>query len=245
MSDKPKIYGFCDAGCKWEVPHKEELNLLRSTILTVNGVDLMFFVGTHEEYAELTEKEKENVFAIITNDTSKATIENAISALQTNYTSLRSGLSSGSFTVAKATNATNATNANYATSAGEATTATTANALSFGRYMVYMRIGKDGSFYGAFSFVAKGNKPNITDKATFEECFINSMPEGAMAIGSGYVADEENTYNFMGISYRKESDSNVLYLNAILTETGTFEMIKLPDTYNVAYVSVVPLVSEE
>jgi hypothetical protein len=25
MSDKPKIYGRCDAGCKWEVPHKDEI----------------------------------------------------------------------------------------------------------------------------------------------------------------------------------------------------------------------------
>lgn len=27
MSDKPKIYGYCDAGCKWEVPHKDEVNV--------------------------------------------------------------------------------------------------------------------------------------------------------------------------------------------------------------------------
>lgn len=26
MSDKPRVYGFCNAGCKWEVPHKDELN---------------------------------------------------------------------------------------------------------------------------------------------------------------------------------------------------------------------------
>lgn len=27
MSDRPKIYGYCDAGCKWEVPHKDEVNV--------------------------------------------------------------------------------------------------------------------------------------------------------------------------------------------------------------------------
>lgn len=27
MSDRPKIYGYCDAGCRWEVPHKDEVNL--------------------------------------------------------------------------------------------------------------------------------------------------------------------------------------------------------------------------
>lgn len=27
MSNKPKIYGYCDAGCKWEVPHKDEVNV--------------------------------------------------------------------------------------------------------------------------------------------------------------------------------------------------------------------------
>lgn len=25
MSDKPKVYGFCDAGCKFEVPHKNDV----------------------------------------------------------------------------------------------------------------------------------------------------------------------------------------------------------------------------
>ena len=27
MSNKPKIFGYCDAGCKWEVPHKDEVNV--------------------------------------------------------------------------------------------------------------------------------------------------------------------------------------------------------------------------
>lgn len=27
MSSKPKIYAHCDAGCKWEVPHKDEVNV--------------------------------------------------------------------------------------------------------------------------------------------------------------------------------------------------------------------------
>lgn len=27
MSNKPKIYANCDAGCKWEVPHKDEVNI--------------------------------------------------------------------------------------------------------------------------------------------------------------------------------------------------------------------------
>lgn len=25
MSDRPKIYGYCDAGCRWQVPHKDEV----------------------------------------------------------------------------------------------------------------------------------------------------------------------------------------------------------------------------
>lgn len=27
MSNKPKIYANCDAGCRWEVPHKDEVNV--------------------------------------------------------------------------------------------------------------------------------------------------------------------------------------------------------------------------
>lgn len=31
MSDLPKIFGFCNAGCKWRVPHYSEINVKSKT----------------------------------------------------------------------------------------------------------------------------------------------------------------------------------------------------------------------
>jgi hypothetical protein len=32
--EKPNIHGFCDAGCKWQVPHKEDVDKLIEELLT-------------------------------------------------------------------------------------------------------------------------------------------------------------------------------------------------------------------
>lgn len=79
MSDLPKIHGFCDAGCKWEVPHKSEMNTLRNTILTINGSDLKFFAGTKAEYNTLSEEEKQGLLAVITDDTSNEEFKRLVS----------------------------------------------------------------------------------------------------------------------------------------------------------------------
>ena len=81
MSDLPRIYGTCDAGCRWEVPHKSEMNLLRNTILTINGTELKFFVGEKAEYEALSEEEKQGLFAIITDDTTKEEINAKLNSL--------------------------------------------------------------------------------------------------------------------------------------------------------------------
>ena len=93
-------------------------------VLTITGSILRFFVGTQAEYDALTDTS--NLFAIITNDTSKEALENAIAELQElqeNYEALTEGLTTGSLEVAKAKNA------ETAETAGTAETAETANSL--------------------------------------------------------------------------------------------------------------------
>lgn len=51
-------------------------------IRTINNALLRFFVGTLEEYSTLNDAEKQNLFAIITDDKAKEEIEGAIKALQ-------------------------------------------------------------------------------------------------------------------------------------------------------------------
>lgn len=128
MADR-KYYVVCDYGCKFESMTKEQIltaimqavenGEIRdvdigfvTTIKTVNGKRLKFFFGEQSEYEALTDEEKDDLFAIITNDTSKKALENAIAVLQKNYEALTESLADGSFEVAKA---------KYATSAGSAT----------------------------------------------------------------------------------------------------------------------------
>lgn len=95
----------------------------QTKIITINGTPLSFFVGTQAEYEALTEAQKKNLFAIITNDTAKEELLSAISRLQEKTKSLQTAidglegdLESGELVVKKAYNATNANNADKATS---------------------------------------------------------------------------------------------------------------------------------
>lgn len=134
MADTPKVYVLCDANCKWEGMTREQIltaitqavnegtigNIdtgFVQTIKTINGQPLKFFVGTQAEYNTLATEAKENLFAIITDDTHKDGIEAAIAELQTNYTELLEKLANGDQAVGKADFATNATNANHANTA--------------------------------------------------------------------------------------------------------------------------------
>jgi hypothetical protein len=93
-----------------------------TTIKTITGAALRFFVGTHDEYGQLTEKEKENLFAIITDDTTKENILTTLSTLQQgqktqeeSLTLLQNSLKNGTFVVKEATHAESANNATNAT----------------------------------------------------------------------------------------------------------------------------------
>lgn len=122
----PKVYVICDNNCKYEGMTREQILAaitqavtegtigdcdtgFITTIKTVNGTPLRFFVGTQAEYATL--EDKSNLFAIITDDTTKEGILAAIEELQTNYTVLSEGLTNGTVVPKTAESATSATNA--------------------------------------------------------------------------------------------------------------------------------------
>lgn len=92
----PTVYVICDKNCKIEGMTKEQIltaimqavseGTIRdvdagfiTTIKTINGPALKFFYGEQAAYNELSDEEKENLFAIITNDT---TIKDLIAALE-------------------------------------------------------------------------------------------------------------------------------------------------------------------
>ena len=128
----PTVYVLCDANCKWEGMTKEQIltaitqavnegtisNIdtgFVQTIKTITGTALKFFVGTQAEYNALTAAQKQNLFALITNDTTKEGLLAAIEELRTEQGELRTAqrelreeLINGSVVVGKAKNATNA-----------------------------------------------------------------------------------------------------------------------------------------
>lgn len=94
-----KKYCYCENNCKYETMSKEEILAaiaqavetgkigecdtgFITTVKTINGLPLKFFVGAQSDYEVLTAEQKSNLFAIITNDTTKEGILNAIKELQ-------------------------------------------------------------------------------------------------------------------------------------------------------------------
>jgi hypothetical protein len=127
----PRVYAICDVNCRWETLTKEQIltaitqavnegtisNIdtgFVQTIKTITGTPLRFFVGTQAEYDTLTEENKENLFAIITNDTTKEGLLAAMETLQPNLEELETKLKMGSIKVGSANLATSST---YATNA--------------------------------------------------------------------------------------------------------------------------------
>ena len=99
MADTPKVYVLCDQNCKYEGLTKEQIyaaimqavesgNIgnvdtgFITTIKTINGTGLKFFVGEQHEYDALSASAKEGLFAIITNDTTKDTITKMLEELE-------------------------------------------------------------------------------------------------------------------------------------------------------------------
>jgi hypothetical protein len=120
----PAVFVICDNNCKYEGMTKEQIYAaivqavnegtigeidtgFITTIKTVNGTPLRFFVGTQAEYDTLTDKIKQNLFAIITNDTNKEGLLSAISALQTNFSEFEKGIKKGTVIVMSASQLNN------------------------------------------------------------------------------------------------------------------------------------------
>lgn len=77
-------------------------------ITTINGELLQIFVGDKDSYNALTPEQQNNLFAIITDDTSKEEFDETIRVVQdlfNAHTALSDGLATGSVVVAKATTA--------------------------------------------------------------------------------------------------------------------------------------------
>lgn len=127
-----KKYCYCENNCKYETMSKEEILAaiaqavatgkigecdtgFITTIKTINNKALKFFVGEQSEYNALTEEQKSNLFAIITNDTTKEGIENAIRELSERADTLeawKTSVMGGDTVVPKATHAMSATSVN-------------------------------------------------------------------------------------------------------------------------------------
>lgn len=133
MSER-KYYVLCDSNCKFESMTKEQIltaiaqavesGEIRdvdtgfvTTLKTINGTPLRFFAGTQAEYEALTDEEKVNLYAIITNDTTVSAITEAIEAVKASCEGLQTALTDGTFTVKNATNAENASVASKLSSA--------------------------------------------------------------------------------------------------------------------------------
>jgi hypothetical protein len=125
MADR-KYYCFCDSNCKYETLNREQILTaitqavqtgkvgdcdtgFITSVKTINGFPLRFFVGTQSEYESLGETQKRNLFAIITNDTSKEALFNAIKSIREEFETFSKGIAEGRIVVPKATSAGGAT----------------------------------------------------------------------------------------------------------------------------------------
>lgn len=140
----PTVYVICNNNCKFESMTKEQILAaivqavnegtigdidtgFIKTVQTINGQPLRFFVGEQSAYEALTDEEKKNLFAIITNDTTKDGLFESLETLKTTVRELVAGLGDGSFVVKSAETAKSA---GSAITAGSASTASTANAAN-------------------------------------------------------------------------------------------------------------------
>lgn len=123
MANTPTVYVICNNNCKYEGMTKEQIltaimqavnegtigNIdtgFITTLKTINGLPLRFFVGTQAEYNALANKS--DLFAIITDDTNKDNITKIIEELRKTLSDLVVNLSKGLFVVAKSSIATKA-----------------------------------------------------------------------------------------------------------------------------------------
>lgn len=139
MAETPKVYAVCGKNCFYETLTREQILTAIAqavetgeigdidagfvqTIKTINGVPLKFFVGTQSLYDTLSEEDKQNLFALITDDTSSEELMEYLNGLAGRVSDLE--------TKAALSHAATAGRADYATKAGTATTATKATRMA-------------------------------------------------------------------------------------------------------------------
>lgn len=118
-----EVYAICGTNCRYPTLTKEQIyeaiaefaktgtfpdvnTGFITTIKTINGVGLKFFVGPQAAYNALTDDEKKNLFAIISDDTTKETLLSTLETLRSELEGLKNNLSDGSFVVKEAEVAT-------------------------------------------------------------------------------------------------------------------------------------------
>ena len=127
----PTVFVICNSNCKYEGMTKEQILTaimqavnegtigdidtgFITTVKTITGNPLRFFVGEQSEYDCLSDHQKENLFAIITNDTTKDELLDALERLTNSYNDCEKTVTSlftGTGVVKKAETATKATKA--------------------------------------------------------------------------------------------------------------------------------------
>lgn len=121
----PTVYVICDQNCKYEGMTKEQIlsAIMQAvnegtisdidagfitSVKTINGQTLRFFMGEKSAYDALSEEQKVGLFAVITNDTTMMHTMQAIEELEANYSALANAIEdiiAGERTVGKATSA--------------------------------------------------------------------------------------------------------------------------------------------
>lgn len=115
----PTVYVICDQNCKYESLTREQIYTaitqaikdgtisdvdagFITTIKTINNVAARFFIGTQAAYNDLEDADKENLFKIITDDTTIDGLNEAIETLNTEFEEYQTKLQKGYITVKRA-----------------------------------------------------------------------------------------------------------------------------------------------
>ncbi len=174
MANTPTVYVICDKNCKFEGMTKEQIYTAIAqavnegtisdidtgfiqTVKTINGTPLKFFVGTQHEYDILSAADKENLFAIITNDATRESILAAVESLQETVESLLvrvEGMEAGTVTVKNASKAIHDANGNVITEtygnfdkAWQSASREYPKLTNHGTYQIMVRIAVDDTLF--------------------------------------------------------------------------------------------------
>lgn len=157
--------------------------------------ELQFWTGTQAEYNALQNKDPEHIEYRITDDTTLADMEQAISNAETNVSKIVNGDMAvpNAVYAESAEQAENAAYANQATTAQSAATAMTANSVS-NLYVHFLKIetNNSASTYEYKIYITL----TTNDSAQITESQLVSMLVGRSVSVCGYVKDKIDNYYF-------------------------------------------------